>query len=1136
MQRSPDVEFSEGSNVILTGEDLNDPGERFEAKFYKDGTLVQTYTGTIGSNGSLPLGLIKLGQGTYTVELSSGNTTLLPFKATIKESKNKSDSSEFSQKLPNTNSSQSSEIFDSEISRNNIQSESNISEEKLEQSIVSNSPEYIDNNISNIEKNISTNAPLSQIDTKVNTYGESQINESANNISADNVNQNESSPSNFARVDNNKNLNNLSESSSNQQDITNLKDDVSSVQPSAENINQRELNSDKIIFSKSYININQSSISDLNQFIDTITSYPAISDQRLSTDNDKFIPANKALLFYQLPQYVDNVNYNLSEDILGLNQELKTNFFNSITSNQPLSSGQEQFTTSNQPLSSGQKEDIITKNSAINRILYSKIKPNFTSSADNDIILNNLIVSNADQLIRSQSGSLLDYRRLNYQKTNDSVNFDSEYYNSNYQFESDNKNYIDNDIKISRNSLSPFNQANNNFPLAKTFESLPFFISKENYSNNNSLMFTKNPNIIINNSFGKNSNFINLDQGYLFAENNAISYKSNDRKISLENQNEDINNLYRLVQSKLNSNLLFTPDIINNYESINDNDSNIQNLEYLQLPDYDGSFKFNSDDKNTLEIKSDDISAPDEFYQTAANRINLNNVNQIDNVSNFNLNNNVSNLSENLESIYQKLPESFRLYSSKNNLPLINQLDNFIKDQAFKLLDDFSQRQIITAKEELQNKITNLNDFSNDNLKTSQQKPNFGTRIFNKLFARDKKPALENQTQIESQNKVQKAFQEVNKVSLNTTKSLTNMAETSFTKEDQNFEQAVNNQLEFQGIDHNENDFQFGDEDNNLIKKPRITKIEAVEDAEYLDDLRKKRKKLNKIKYLQLGNIPGLRNQSNLNQIIENLLPDDEETSIYKTLVSERNRAKDLTLSEQEQNKIALRKAEHDIQQELKKAIDQNNINTEIIQQKAQDNADQNLISNQNVQSITDTEQVLVKELNKAVEENAIIKENNEQEKRQINQDNEYVLIRELIAERQRFQESLREESENNKASLRRSEEQIQKQILDLIVSNPQSQPSQSKNDPINQIVKTLVERDKRDADQIVIDATKIIQMIQESQPQLGFQEIDEFLLRQKIERELKYEFRQLQVDHEKKMKLIYRRMIEDMYIDLLNS
>jgi hypothetical protein len=218
-------------------------------------------------------------------------------------------------------------------------------------------------------------------------------------------------------------------------------------------------------------------------------------------------------------------------------------------------------------------------------------------------------------------------------------------------------------------------------------------------------------------------------------------------------------------------------------------------------------------------------------------------------------------------------------------------------------------------------------------------------------------------------------------------------------------------------------------------------------------------------------------------------LPSDEESNIYRGLIGERDRFQNLTISEQEQNKIALRKAEHDIQQQL----------------------------------------------NKALEENVIIKENAENQAAELSADSETMFYKELVKERERFQQALSEERDQNKAALRRSEEQIQRQLIDVLTSNPQTSPAQASNDPISQVVRSLVDSGK-DKEEVIIDATRIIQMIQNNQTVAGAQEIDEFLLRQRIERELKYEFKQMQLEHEQKMKLIYRRMIEDMYIDMLNS
>ena len=106
------------------------------------------------------------------------------------------------------------------------------------------------------------------------------------------------------------------------------------------------------------------------------------------------------------------------------------------------------------------------------------------------------------------------------------------------------------------------------------------------------------------------------------------------------------------------------------------------------------------------------------------------------------------------------------------------------------------------------------------------------------------------------------------------------------------------------------------------------------------------------------------------------------------------------------------------------------------------------------------------------------------------------------MKERERFQQSLAEEREQNKAALRRSEEQIQRQLVEALISNPQATPTQTVNDPISQVVRSLVESGK-DKEEVIIDATRIIQMIQNNQTVSGGQEIDEYLLRQRIEREL---------------------------------
>jgi hypothetical protein len=311
-----------------------------------------------------------------------------------------------------------------------------------------------------------------------------------------------------------------------------------------------------------------------------------------------------------------------------------------------------------------------------------------------------------------------------------------------------------------------------------------------------------------------------------------------------------------------------------------------------------------------------------------------------------------------------------------------------------------------------------------------------------------------------------------------------------YTTPDQQVEQLQNSQFEDTDEDIlQSDDYQFGDEDNVINRYPRITGARETLDEDYQEELRKRRKKRRNLRYLPVGaNLESKFLQASNEQVVDSL-PSDEESNIYRGLIGERDRFQNLTISEQEQNKIALRKAEHDIQQQL----------------------------------------------NKALEENVIIKENAENQAAELSADSETMFYKELVKERERFQQALSEERDQNKAALRRSEEQIQRQLIDVLTSNPQTSPAQASNDPISQVVRSLVDSGK-DKEEVIIDATRIIQMIQNNQTVAGAQEIDEFLLRQRIERELKYEFKQMQLEHEQKMKLIYRRMIEDMYIDMLNS
>ena len=190
----------------------------------------------------------------------------------------------------------------------------------------------------------------------------------------------------------------------------------------------------------------------------------------------------------------------------------------------------------------------------------------------------------------------------------------------------------------------------------------------------------------------------------------------------------------------------------------------------------------------------------------------------------------------------------------------------------------------------------------------------------------------------------------------------------------------------------------------------------------------------------------------------------------------------------------------------------------------------------------------------------------------------ESIIYQELLKERERFRANLETERGNNRANLRRAEQQIQQELVKVITEQPLEAEGENSS-PINQIIQSIIKEDREVAieretesiqntiqnvqerqqeankvaqketleaiktsqekapEKVFIDATKIIQMIQEKQKENeSAKEIDEFLLRQRIERELKYEFNQMQIDHEKKLRMVYRKMIEQMYLDMLNS
>lgn len=260
------------------------------------------------------------------------------------------------------------------------------------------------------------------------------------------------------------------------------------------------------------------------------------------------------------------------------------------------------------------------------------------------------------------------------------------------------------------------------------------------------------------------------------------------------------------------------------------------------------------------------------------------------------------------------------------------------------------------------------------------------------------------------------------------------------------------------------------------IVSPRVTGLLESETPEDEEEERKNRRK--KLRYQRVGYIePDLKAPEPIKL--------DDETQAFQDLYGERNRF-DSTTSET--NSALLRMAEEEIEKQSEAA------------------KEANVQEPQNIQP-------------------------------EINQDIESIYYVELLKERSRLEQALDEERESNRLAIRKSEDNIQQQLLDLILNNQNADIDSRSDDPINQIVQSLIADDKnKNSEQVIIDATRIVQMIQNQITESNGKPIDEYLLRKRIEEELKSEFVYMQKEQEKKMKLVYKKMLEDMYMDMINN
>jgi hypothetical protein len=259
------------------------------------------------------------------------------------------------------------------------------------------------------------------------------------------------------------------------------------------------------------------------------------------------------------------------------------------------------------------------------------------------------------------------------------------------------------------------------------------------------------------------------------------------------------------------------------------------------------------------------------------------------------------------------------------------------------------------------------------------------------------------------------------------------------------------------------------------VISPRVTGLVESKDLEDEEEERKNKRK--QLRYQRVGYIEPDFKAPEPTKL-------DDETQVFKDLYEDRNRF-DYTTAET--NSAILRRAEEEIEKQSEAAKESN------------------------------------------IQESVSAKNEN-------SQDIESVYYIELLKERTRLEQALDDERESNRLAIRKSEDNIQQQLLDLILNGQNVDLDSRSNDPISKLVQTLTDDKNKNSEQVVIDATKIVQMIQNQITESNGSPIDEFLLRKRIEDELRSEFVYMQREQEKKMKLVYRKMLEDMYMDMINN
>ena len=1108
---------------MFTGTEIGDSGETFTAKFYKEGNLAATFNGQLNADGSVPIGKTKLTSGEYSVEISSGSRTLLPFKAVIKPKTSKN-SEDIDQSISSTDQKIDQEDDTEYVSLNETQNDklktnqyqqigqdnnlstnqvSKIGPDKLSTQEPGITQELNKNNQdSDVYKTLEQNSNLSDLTTTANPNNLQNVDGSlVTNVNPNNLQNVDGSLVTNVNPDNLQNTDGSLLGDSKQETIFT---DVSQ----SNNIEYRTLQPGQI--SENY---NQSQ-DETESIFDTPAeqikgkiSEPEFTPIKTDTKGETFVPENVS----QGVTGETQVSLTESFGVTGQTEVVTTQNFGATGEKIVLDSsvggakGETSTAINNeQPNASTYSDQKIDENNNF----YKQVGPDGQNINEEiaDAGLNQDLVANGEKLEIESGGNRLTFEKMSNtdssqisenrvsQGAEGNTNDDKSIYASLPQQEfSAQENFNNTDI-TNNQSTESVNLSSNQVTGAKgesassvtniegaigdkTVNVTEGFAAKGETSvtyrelpgskGETGVTFADTTGVSGTTGTGeKSSNQQGSTQGTPSNDGNTNKLIIN-RPGSGDNQTQNVNNLTGQATGTYNELNTNTSSVDGNkatpYRNINISNVSQNALSYEDIQSQNARGPLSNQQANEQYTNQEQLSQSRPVYKTITD--DSGNTYQIDEYGN-------------------KINESDFSYEDLQSESNIS--ENSTRGPRYSTIDGI--REIDRPEQQNQNGIyasgvnqnspqdgLNLNE-SGDRVDVTSSN---GQYDISNLGNRSSGRAVNNQAQ-----SVYTPLPNASRLS-KSDNSPSNQSDTKNYNFIQKLSMTINKALgiepqsvkdELKLTSEAEQDFLQNDGTKRVVS-PRVTGL--VESKDFEDDEEEDRKnKRKRFRYQRVGYTePDFKAPEPVKL--------DDETQAFKDLYGERNR---FDFSGSETNSALLRRAEEEIEKQSEAVKEANT-------QEASSQQSEN------------------------------------------NQDIESVYYIELMKERARLEQALEDERESNRLAIRKSEDNIQQQLLDLILNAQNTDVDSRSNDPISQLVQTLISEDKnKNSEQVVIDATKIVQMIQNQITESNGSPIDEFLLRKRIEDELKSEFVYMQREQEKKMKLVYRKMLEDMYMDMINS